>query len=126
MAPYREETLTIGSKPRVFQTAPPQPASNARRTWYSEFVGGPDASQNGLGALTPQNVTERSTMRDSTCQDGSSNSHQRGMDSPRRHLAVLDGVDDLAAITQAVAPGIQPGDAGRAGLRLDDDPPLLV
>src|SRR5690348_13745857 len=55
MAPYREETLTIGSKPSVFQTAPPQPASKARRTWYSELVGGALASQNGLGARTPQN-----------------------------------------------------------------------
>src|SRR6516162_3963391 len=47
----------------VFQTAPPQPASKARRTWYSELVGGPDASQNGLGALTPQNSMLRSGTR---------------------------------------------------------------
>src|SRR5262245_40118619 len=46
----------------VFQTAPPQPASNARRTWYSELVGGAEASQNGLGARTPQNSTLRSTI----------------------------------------------------------------
>ena len=52
--------MTIGSKPRVFQTAPPQPASKARRTWYSELVGGALASQNGLGALTPQNSMLRS------------------------------------------------------------------
>src|SRR3954452_6853840 len=63
MAPYREETLTIGSKPSVFQTAPPQPASKARRTWYSELVGGAEASQKGFGALTPQNSTVRSTMK---------------------------------------------------------------
>src|SRR6478609_7998778 len=64
MAPYREETLTIGSKPRVFQTAPPQPASKARRTWYSELVGGALASQNGLGARTPQNSMLKSgTMK---------------------------------------------------------------
>src|SRR5262249_685144 len=44
----------------VFQTAPPQPASKARRTWYSELVGGPEASQNGLGAWTPQKVMLRS------------------------------------------------------------------
>ena len=50
----------MGSWAMVFQTAPPQPASNARRTWYSELVGGADASQNGLGALTPQNSMLRS------------------------------------------------------------------
>src|SRR3954452_401267 len=66
MPPYREETLTIGSKPSVFQTAPPQPASNARRTWYSELVGGAEASQNGFGALTPQNSTARSIMKKSS------------------------------------------------------------
>ena len=47
----------MGSWAMVFQTAPPQPASKARRTWYSELVGGADASQNGLGAGTPQKVT---------------------------------------------------------------------
>ncbi len=41
-------TFTIGS-PNVFQTAPPQPASNARMTCSPQLVGGPDASQNGLG-----------------------------------------------------------------------------
>src|SRR5258708_33803091 len=55
MAPYRDETFTIGWRLKVFQTAPPQPASKARRTWYSELVGGALASQNGFGARTPQN-----------------------------------------------------------------------
>src|SRR5204863_1027238 len=35
--------------PIVFHTAPPQPASKARRTWSPQFAGGPDANQNGLG-----------------------------------------------------------------------------
>src|SRR5581483_12197300 len=52
----------MGSWARVFHTAPPQPASKARRTWYSEFVGGPEASQKGLGALTPQKSILRSGM----------------------------------------------------------------
>ena len=42
----------IGS-PSVFQTAPPQPASNARMTWSPLFVGGAEASQNGFGLRMP-------------------------------------------------------------------------
>src|ERR1700741_3375401 len=45
----------IGS-PIVFQTAPPQPASNARITCSPQFVGGADASQNGLRHGIPQKV----------------------------------------------------------------------
>src|SRR3984885_1480373 len=52
---YRELTFVIGS-PIVFQTAPPHPASNARMTCSPQFVGGADASQNGLRHLMPQNV----------------------------------------------------------------------
>src|ERR1700726_1941224 len=52
---YRELTFVIGS-PIVFQTAPPQPASNARITCSPQFVGGADASQNGLRHGIPQNV----------------------------------------------------------------------
>src|SRR6056297_2460251 len=51
-----------GSKPRVFQTTPPQPASNARRTLYSLSVGGADASQNGFGDLMPTKSDLRSAM----------------------------------------------------------------
>src|SRR5690348_7364674 len=49
----------IGS-PIVFHTAPPQPSSNALATWTYVLVGGPDASQNGLGDLMPAKLTERS------------------------------------------------------------------
>src|ERR1700722_18489662 len=48
--------------PMVFQTAPPQPASNARATCPPVFVGGPEASQNGFGLVTPANFTLRSAM----------------------------------------------------------------
>ena len=40
---------------------------------------------------------------------------ERGVNAPRRDLAVLDRVDDLAAVAQAVAAGEEPGDARRAG-----------
>src|SRR4029077_18966910 len=58
---YRDETLTIGS-PKVFQTAPPQPASKARITCSPQFAGGPDASPNGFGERIPAKLTEMSGM----------------------------------------------------------------
>src|SRR6185503_21093589 len=51
----------IGS-PIVFQTAPPQPSSKAFATWTYVFVGGPEASQNGLGLLIPAKLTLRSAI----------------------------------------------------------------
>jgi hypothetical protein len=57
----REQTLTIGS-PKVFQTAPPQPASNARSTIEPIFVGGADASQNGFGDLMPAKFEVKSAI----------------------------------------------------------------
>src|SRR5437868_15178535 len=60
-AASREQTLTIGS-PKVFQTAPPQPASNARSTIEPIFVGGALASQKGLGDLMPAKLMLRSAI----------------------------------------------------------------
>src|SRR6516225_8723215 len=96
----------MGSWASVFQTAPPQPASKARRTWYSELVGGAEASQNGFGALTPQNSMLRSGMRRPLPQSR--------VDPRRRDLAVLHGIDDFAPAADAIAAGEQPRDAGRA------------
>ena len=48
--------------PMVFQTAPPQPASKARMTWSPQLVGGPEASQKGLGLRMPAKLVERSAM----------------------------------------------------------------
>src|SRR3954447_15066126 len=58
----RDETLTIGS-PRVFHTAPPQPASNARSIIEPMFVGGAEASQKGLGDLIPAKLMLRSAIK---------------------------------------------------------------
>src|SRR5439155_26615012 len=60
-AEYLEETLTIGS-PMVFQTTPPQPASNARWHWYAVLEGGPEATQKGLGDLMPARSIVRSAI----------------------------------------------------------------
>src|SRR2546426_12477404 len=51
----------IGS-PIVFQTAPPQPWSNALATWPYVFVGGPDANQNGFGLSIPAKFVRRSAI----------------------------------------------------------------
>ena len=42
--------------PMVFHTAPPQPASKARITCSPQLVGGPEASQKGLGQRMPGEV----------------------------------------------------------------------
>src|SRR5436190_15082625 len=47
-AEYLDETFFI-CEPNVFQTTPPQPASNALNTLYFLSVGGAEASQKGLG-----------------------------------------------------------------------------
>src|SRR6187399_2778599 len=70
-----------GSSPRVFQTAPPQPASNARLTLYALSVGGAEASQKGLGDLIPRNVVVRSAM----------SFPQKTVDGEGGHFAVLHG-----------------------------------
>src|SRR3977135_706935 len=49
--------------PRVFHTAPPQPASKARITCSPQLAGGPEASQNGLGQrMPPAKFVVRSAM----------------------------------------------------------------
>src|SRR5262245_2972027 len=50
-------TLVTGWRPMVLVTTPPQPASNARMMLLSDSVGGADESRNGLGNLSPVNVT---------------------------------------------------------------------
>src|SRR5262245_63803398 len=46
-------TFTTGCIPIVFTTTPPQPASNARRMFVSDSVGGADASRNGFSNSIP-------------------------------------------------------------------------
>src|SRR5215472_3461270 len=53
-------TFTTGWRPIVLVTTPPQPASNARRMFDSDSVGGADDNRNGLRKRTPVNVVERS------------------------------------------------------------------
>src|SRR5581483_5583372 len=55
-------TLTTGCSPIVFVTTPPHPASNARRMFDSDSVGGADDSRNGFLKRRPVKVVERSAM----------------------------------------------------------------
>src|SRR5262245_20227593 len=98
--------------PIVFQTAPPQPASNARITWYAVLAGGPDAIQNGLGLLMPAQSVVRSAM------SLSPRSAQVEVDGAGRGLAVGHRVHDLLAAVHAVAARVEPRDAG-APARVD-------
>src|SRR5262245_62101658 len=54
-------TLTTGCRPMVFVTTPPQPASNARKMFDSDSVGGADDNRNGFLKRMPVNVVDRST-----------------------------------------------------------------
>src|SRR5215467_11503583 len=56
-------TLTTGCRPIVFVTTPAQPASNARRMFDSDSVGGADDSRNGLRKRMPVKVVVRSMVQ---------------------------------------------------------------
>src|SRR5229473_4535340 len=66
---FGPNTLTTGWRPIVLVTTPPHPASNARRIFDSDSVGGADDNRNGFWSLIPVNVVDRSA----------------GMVSPRRN-----------------------------------------
>src|SRR5205809_5275393 len=53
-------TLTTGCSPMVFVTTPPHPASNARRMFDSDSVGGADDNRNGFWKRKPVKVVESS------------------------------------------------------------------
>src|ERR1700733_236192 len=106
--------------PRVFHTAPPQPASNARMTCSPVLDGGADASQKGLGLLMPQMSTERSAMALVLSVRPAREQGARGV------AAVGDGIDDLFAAVDAVAAAEDLGVAGLAGLEIGLDAAALV
>src|SRR5580693_4604415 len=86
----------IGS-PMVFHTAPPQPASNARMICSPQFVGGADASQNGLGQrMPPAKVVERSGL-------GSSGMHHLEGHGGAGALPIGHRIHNLAAPVDTIA-----------------------
>src|SRR5579859_4097210 len=93
--------------PIVFHTAPPHPASNARITCSPQFVGGPDASQNGFGLRMPAKFVVRSAMLRT----------QLRRDGKRRAFSISHGVDHFPAAVHAIAAGVIfliPGASGGA------------
>src|ERR1035441_8900214 len=86
--------------PMVFHTAPPHPASKARMICSPELVGGPEASQKGLGQRMPAKLLARSAMVH----------HPEGST-----LAIGHGVDHFAAAVDAIAAGVVFGITGAAG-----------
>src|SRR5688500_11194574 len=105
----------IGS-PSVFQTAPPQPASNARITCSPLFAGGADASQNGFGLLMPAKSMLRSAMIPSPSLEQES----------RSVPSVGDRVDHFVASVDAASAGEHLGVPGLAVLGIRDDATLRV
>src|SRR5882724_10159509 len=83
--------------PKVFQTAPPQPASKARITCSPQLVGGPEASQNGFGQRMPAKFVVRSATR--TLPDN----------RERRALSVRYRVHHFTPAVRAVATRVIPG-----------------
>src|SRR5579885_350475 len=106
--------------PRVFQTAPPQPASKARMTCSPQLVGGAEASQKGLGEwIFPAKRTERSgSLREVLSIMGGL---QELCDAEGGAFAVGDGVHDFSAAIDAIAAGEVPEIGGLAGGAVDLD-----
>src|SRR5450631_3916674 len=92
--------------PMVFQTAPPHPASKARMTCSPQLVGGPEASQKGLGQRMPAKLVVRSAMIHHP--DGGA-------------FAVGDGVHHFASTVNAITSGVVFRIAGAAGGTIDRD-----
>src|SRR5438270_13562751 len=96
----------------VFHTAPPQPASNARITCSPQLVGGPEASQKGLGQRMPAKLVVRSAM----------------IDYPVVHhpesgaFAVGNCVYHFTSAIDAIAAGVVFRVAGAAGRAIYGDP----
>src|SRR5579862_2955046 len=86
------------ASPMVFQTTPPQPASNARCACFAVFDGGPDATQNGFGDLMPAKLTDKSAMRGSVVR-----AREHRVDAPRRAFAVGHRMHHLVPAVRAIA-----------------------
>src|SRR5690242_19667949 len=111
--------------PMVFQTAPPQPASKARLTWSPQLVGGPEASQKGLGQRMPAKLVVRSAMGRASIGRGGAETRRRE-NAESRALAVGDGVDHFAAAVHTIAAGVILRVAGAAGGAVHNDGAVVV
>src|SRR5438132_5819271 len=93
---FGPRTFTTGWSPIVFVTTPPQPASNARRMFDSDSVGGADDSRKGFLNRTPVNVVDRSAAMGAP-----------HVDRPRRPVPMYVG-DGLQAVPRLSVASISP------------------
>src|ERR1019366_6213260 len=101
--------------PMVFQTAPPQPASKARMTCAPVLVGGPEASQKGLGQRMPAKLVARSAM-----------AYHPMIHHPEGGAkAIGHGVHHFAAAVDAIAAGVVFRIAGAARGAIDGDDAIV-
>ncbi len=123
--PSRDVTLRTWA-PMVFQTTPPQPASNARATMSPLLVIGQLASQNGLGDRIPAMSVNRSTP--GTVASAGLTGTIRGPPAPR--ASTIDRAASLpawTALTTSAPPLVMSpiaqtfGLAGPSGRRVGHD-----
>src|SRR5437899_9337245 len=88
---FGPSTFTTGCRPMVFVTTPPQPASNARRMFDSDSVGGADDSRKGLSNRMPVNVVERSAAMMVSPGEAYGESIRIGRDSSTTNLDTTSG-----------------------------------
>src|SRR2546430_6251026 len=94
----------------VFQTAPPQPASNARCTCMPELLGGAEANQKGFSERIPAKLMLRSAM----C-------HQPFVNCSRSKFAILHSHNcgGSAARADAISAGVNSWHARFKTIHLD-------
>src|SRR5208283_3843526 len=98
--------------PRVFHTAPPHPLSKARITCSPLLVGGPEASQKGLGERMPAKLVLRSAI---------ASSFELARHGQGGALAVGHRVHHFSSAVDAIAPGIVTRIGGASGGTIDRD-----
>src|ERR1017187_1392337 len=98
--------------PMVFHTAPPHPLSKARMICSPQLVGGPEASQKGLGERMPAKLVVRSAI---------GSSFELACHGQGRAFAVSHGVYDFSSAVDAIAAGIITRVGSAAGGTIDRD-----
>src|ERR1017187_6516870 len=96
----------------VFHTAPPHPLSKARMICSPQLVGGPDASQKGLGERMPAKFVVRSAI---------GSSFELACHGLGGAFAVGHRVDEFSSAVDAINAGIITRVGGAAGGTIDRD-----
>src|SRR4051812_1376246 len=100
----------------VFHMAPPHPASKARMICSPVLVGGPDASQKGLGEWMDPAKPRTRRSGPVSGMDGL----RMGEHGQRGALSIRHRVYHFAATVHAIAPGVVARIAGATGRGIGD------